>query len=261
METPKIQTYFQDQKEPVEKSFEFPLFERSLETETAKKTFLPLRSQNLFQLSEDTCAPLKVLATIPGYILIDNTQDHPFIQKGCKGSGKGGILLIDQKSAHSRILFEKLIESKTGAAIAQQTLLIPYTLNLPPHESGTLQTAIPVLNSMGIQIREFGLHTFLVDSIPFVFGNTNLDVLIKDIINQLQSFQEERCGNDLFRQEQAKLIAQAAARAAISCQQKLSAIEAQSLLEQLISCKQPYICPLGKPVIAQITGDKLAELF
>src|SRR5690606_12152181 len=148
--------------------------------------------------------------------------NHSFIEKGCKMPEKGGLLLIDQKSAHSRVLFEKLLQNRSENPIAQQTLLIPYTIELPPYESEALRNALSILNHMGIQIREFGSNTFLVDSIPQIFGNSNLDVLITDIIHDLRSLQLDHSNEQLLKRDQAKRIAQAAIRAAVSLQKRLS---------------------------------------
>lgn len=205
--------------------------------------------------------PLKVIATIPSYIILDGSTQHSFIENGCKQNGKGGFILIDQKNAHSRILFEKLLQDHSSSPIAQQALLIPHTLELPPHEAEALQRTIPALNRMGIQIREFGANTYLIDSIPQMLDNSNLDLFIKDIIHNLRSLQSSQTDEESIKCDQAKHIAQAATRAAVSFQKHLSFQEAQSLIDRLIKCNQPYICPAGKPTLVQIPSDELARLF
>lgn len=203
--------------------------------------------------------PPKVLATIPGYIILDSSVNHTFIEKGCKQ--RGGFVLIDQKNAHARILFEKLTQDHSTASIAQQSLLIPYTLELPSHESEALQRMIPSLNKMGIQIREFGANTFLMDSIPQMFGESNLDLFVTDIIHNMCGQSSGQTDAEAITSSQARHIAQAATRAAISLQKHLSPLEAQSLIDRLLGCKQPYICPSGKPTLVQISSDELTKLF
>lgn len=203
--------------------------------------------------------PLKVLATIPGYIILDGSTSHPFIENGCKQ--KGGFILIDQKNAHARILFEKLSKEKSSTHIAQQTLLIPYTLELPPYESETLKKMLPSLNTMGIAIREFGSNTYLIDSIPQLFNDSNIDLLITDMVHQLCSQPLNQADEETLKNSQAKHIALAATKAAVSLQKLLSPLEAQSLLDRLLHCNQPYICPSGKPTLVQISADELTKLF
>jgi DNA mismatch repair protein MutL len=209
----------------------------------------PLPQPVPLPLSQPKEQPLKVLATIPGYIILDGSASHPFINNGCKQ--KGGFVLIDQKNAHARILFERLSQAQSGVSIAQQTLLVPYTLELPSHESETLRKMIPSLNSMGFHIREFGGNTYLIDSIPQMFGESDIELFINDLV---QAGQSDLCN-------QAKSIAQAATRAAVSLQKHLASFEAQSLLDRLLSCSQPYVCPSGKPTLVQISSDELTKLF
>lgn len=229
--------------------------------ERLNKTNLKDNSELSFPFSASHDSPLKILATIPGYILIDGSSGHSFIKKGCRESEKGGVILVDQKSAHLRILFEKLSHIQSSQPIAQQTLLIPYTIEVSSYESEVLRGAISLLNKMGIQIQEFGSNTFLIDSIPQMFGKTNLDILIGDIIHGLRSHVGDQMNEQTLLKEKAKRIAQAAIRAAISVQKHLSILEAEALLDQLINCQEPYFCPSGKPILAQITVDELAKLF
>jgi DNA mismatch repair protein MutL len=212
-------------------------------------------------LTVDNESSLKALATIPSYIIVDGTSNQSFLQKGFKNPEKGGILIIDQKNAHARVLFEKLSQTQANSSIVLQALLIPYTIELTVHESASLRIAMPTLNKMGIHIREFGSNTFLIDAIPQLFGNSNLDVFISDIIHSLHKLQLDSIDEQLIRQEHAKQIVQAANRASVSFHQRLSLMEAQSLLDQLMTCKQPYVCPAGKPILSRITTDDLAKLF
>lgn len=206
-------------------------------------------------------SPLKVMATIPSYILLDGSSNHPFLEKRCRQHEKGGLFLIDQKRAHSRVLFEKLSQMESDSPIAQQALLIPHPIELPSYESEALRKAIPSLNKMGIHIQEFGANTFLIDSIPQLFVGSNIEVLIGDIIHDLRTLHTDLTDEQVVMREQAKRIAQAATRGAASLQKRLSLLEAQSLLEQLASCREPYACPNGKPVLAQIPWNDLAKLF
>lgn len=202
----------------------------------------------------------KVFATIPNYIVLDGSLNHSFIEKGCKQPEKGGLVLIDQKNAHSRILFEKLSQGNSHP-IAQQTLLIPHTIELTAFESDALRRSLAILEKMGIHIQEFGTTTFLIDAIPQIFGNSNVEVLISDIIHDLRTSQTDQTDEQIILRDKAKHIALAASRASVSFNKRLSTLEAQSLIDQLILCQQPYLCPSGKPIIAQITLDELAKLF
>lgn len=197
----------------------------------------------------------RVLATIPRYILVDAGSPNEFFFKFSKA--KGGLLLIDQSAAHARIIFEKLQQGSNSLKIAQQALLIPYTVEVSRFEAETLRKLLPEMNLLGIQIQEFGPQTFLIDAIPQVFGNSDIKALTADLLNMLNETSDEQG----FHYEKEKKIALAASRAAISNKKRLTVEEAQSLLAQLIQCKQPYQCPMGKPILAHLSSEDLVKLF
>jgi DNA mismatch repair protein MutL len=212
-------------------------------------------------LPEPSPSTPKIAATIPGYLIIDGHAQHPFIEKGCRFPGKGGVILIDQRNAHARIIFEKLSSQDHGSTVAQQSLLIPHTIERSPHESERLRLALPLLHKMGIRIEEFGQNTFIIDALPQVFGNSNIDLLIQEVVNDSGSTSGNDAGDSAILKEHAKRISLAASRAAVSSTRKLSPEEGHTLLTQLTKCQQPYQCPAGKPVLVQISTDDLARLF
>lgn len=223
-----------------------------IETHTSAPLPLPSPTQ---------IAPPRILATIPRYLILDETFPNAFIANGCHSSQKGGLVLIDQRHAHARVIFEKLSQSNPTAGIIQQTLLIPHTIELPPHESAALRQALPYLNNMGIQIKEFGDHTFLIDALPQIFGDANINALITEIVHDARLFHDTSSAEDTVAKEQTKRLALVASRTAVSGDRRLSLAEGQSLANQLSLCQNPYICPSGRPTLVHITADELAKLF
>ena len=219
----------------------------------------PRYATPLLPLNFNSSLNAKVIATIPRYLLIDGSDSSIFIENWKTQGNKNGLILVDQKNAHARIIFEKLSLYKS-IPIAQQPLLIPHVLELSPHEALCLLPSISDLNTLGISIKEFGDNTFIIDAIPKLFGETHIKALIADIL--LFEMQKDKGHeNTSVKIELLRKIAQAASRASISAKTSLSIIEGQSILNQLLTCQHPYVCPLGKQILVHITGDDLAKLF
>lgn len=212
-------------------------------------------TQASLSLPKSTTPP-RVMATIPRYILLDGSSNHEFISKG-NASGNSGLFLVDQKAAHSRIIFEKLQQNEEGQHIPQQSLLIPITIEVSSFDADILREAIPSLNKMGIQIQEFGSETFLVDAVPQMFCNSDIKGLITDILNDLR----DTHGDQPLENEKNKRIALAASRTAVSHDRRLSIDEAQALINQLTACRHPYQCPQGKPILLQLSHEELSKQF
>lgn len=202
----------------------------------------------------------KVLATMKQFILIDASglRDNGLFHSFDKSTGDG-LCLIDQRAAHARVIFEKISEQKQHEhqKMPVQSLLIPHTFETTPVESALLINYLDQLNQVGIGIRQSGPNAFLVDGIPQVFGNTDLRSLLTEIVSAIS----ENRGSHIVQQEHERQVAIAASRAAVTHQKKLSIEEAQSLLDQLLQCKTPFQCPMGKQTLIYISYEELAKRF
>lgn len=235
-----------------------PVFTMQPQTlpEVQSKPFVtrePIQEQELFSMPQKAKIAPRVLATLEKYILVDSST---FPEKAFL---KGGFCLVEQKAAHSRIIFERLLQKteSENAPLAIQRLLIPYTLEATPLEATLLRDNLEGLNKLGMEIHEIGPNAFIVDALPQIFGNADLQTLISNLVHGLQEFQENR----ILQKEKIKHIALAASRAAVSSEKKLSITEAQTLVNQLMECQTPYFCPQGKPTIAYVSSDELNKQF
>ena len=221
--------------------------------EMAFRSTVPQKEESLF-VAEPTKTPPKVLCTLKQFILIDAASCGEIWFK----NPREGLCLIDQKAAHSRIIFEKLSRQFSGEhCLPVQTLLIPYSFDATPLESALLLENLDKLNALGISMRQLGTHTFFIDAIPQFFGNTDLHELITELIHSMREYQDSHA----IKKIQEKQVAIAASRAAISLNKRISIEEAQALVNQLVRCQMPAQCPLGKPTWIFIGHDELEKRF
>jgi DNA mismatch repair protein MutL len=210
---------------------------------------IPTTAQpTLFSAAPSTqAAPTpKVLTTIPGYLVVDPQTVDRF--------ASGSLCLVDQRAAHARVIFERVSACESNP-IASQSLLIPYTWEAAPAEAALLRLHIDSLNRLGVGIKEFGQHTFLVDALPSVCGNIEIQGFIAGLLDRLQMHDEDAPRGE----REAKALA--ASAAAVTRARKLPYEEAQALLQQLMRCKNPYYCPQGKPTMMAFSSEELAKQF
>lgn len=187
----------------------------------------------------------KVAATMKNYIFVDpTTLSKPF----------DGMCLVDQRAAHRRVHYEKLLRHD---AISVQNLLIPYSYHATPFENALLLDHLEVFNQMGISMHQSGPNNFLIDAIPSFFENLDLPAFIHELINDLQ----ENQSSTLLQQERHKKIALAACQKSISSKERLSVMEAQSLINQLMQCEFPLQCPLRKAIFLHIDQEEIQNRF
>src|SRR5204862_31152 len=77
-----------------------------------------------------------------------------------------GIVLIDQHSAHERVLYEQFMRSLERGAAPAQRLLLPLTLHLGPAEGEAFDAHREHLERLGYEVEGFGGHTLIVNTVP-----------------------------------------------------------------------------------------------
>lgn len=167
---------------------------------------------------------------------------------------KSGLMLIDQRRAHQRILFEQFMITLTNEEGYCQQLLFPQTIEMNHSDAALFETMIPDLNSIGFDIREFGPGTFIINGIPGFIDDSNA----KNIIETAFAQYKESSGN-IKDETKEKLATSLAIASSIGYGQSLTQEEAGSLIDGLFACQTPNYSPTGKPVIEIIKLEEMEK--
>lgn len=169
--------------------------------------------------------------------------------------GDAGLVLIDQRAAHERILYERLLASRDRERKLRQSLLMPATVELSPAQSRILKQNLEQLDHLGFTIEQFGGNTFLVRAVPAQLPCEQLDEFLHDALQQL-----EDSGRTRKRVDETTL-AQIASRSAVSTSRVLSDTEIDRLLADLARTEMPYTGPTGRPVMVNLPFVDIARRF
>lgn len=197
-----------------------------------------------------------ILATLQGYCILEPFQLESRLIGASANKREGGLLLLDQRAAYSRIHYEKLLKNRTSSK-ETQPLLIPLTVPLSKSEFEAMQEYASLLNEMGFGLREFGENIFLLDAYPSFLKENELHNFLNLLTQDLVDLQSSR-RLQLLKEEQ---LALAACRSSLPTTQRLSLDEAQGLIQQLLMCDSPAQCPFGKPTTLYLSPDDLAKWF
>ncbi len=169
---------------------------------------------------------------------------------------KSGVMWIDQRRAHERILFEQHLESvRRNSSIAQQSLF-PETLTLSSTDYLVCQEIIPELGKLGFDIRDFGNNTIIVDGAPSNLETADIRGVIEELIEQYKSLQ----GN-LSVGLPERVARSMAVACAIPYGKVLQQEEMQKIVDQLFACTNPNFTPSGKPVVTIVKIEDIEKLF
>ncbi len=169
---------------------------------------------------------------------------------------KSGLMVIDQKRAHERILFEKFMEVLKSDTVASQQQLFPQTIELNPADSALLKTILEDLLCLGFDIREFGKDTFIINGTPGVLDVSSPELIVEKLI-------EEYKNSPINAKAKAKeQIAQSLAKAsALEYGTDLKKEEVDRLIDDLFACSTPNFSPDGKKVLTIIPTEDIEKSF
>jgi len=170
---------------------------------------------------------------------------------------KSGILLIDQRNAHERILYERFVDQQANNPIHSQTLLFPEILQLSANEAVAMEKILPYISELGFAIEPFGKNSFVLQGIPDIPMMENRDKL--EIIRQiLDEFQEERKTGPDINEKIAHIFAR---NFRVKRNKKLSPVEIKTLVNQLFACNEPAISPSGKKCFITFNSEDIEKQF
>ncbi|MDM1293693.1 DNA mismatch repair endonuclease MutL [Sphingobacterium sp. N143] len=235
----------------------------------AKKTGgIPSNWDSLYQIvekEESVQLPLHTEAELetdrPQHIQVeDKASSKLFFQlhnKYIVSQIHSGFILIDQQSAHERILFEQFLAQLDQHKGLSQQSLFPQTIDLNAADNELMKDILDDINGLGFQIREFGKNSYIIDGIPADLG-TGFDE-IKMIEKILEDYKNNQSEYKLAKRE--NLAKSLARNAAIKPGTPLDNTAMAELVDKLFACQSPNTSIYGNPVIVTFTLQELAEKF
>ena len=167
------------------------------------------------------------------------------------------LQVIDQHTAHERVLFERLWRAWQGRNLPTQPLLLPEPLELPVQQALILQRHLTELERLGLLIESFGPASFLIRSLPVLLGHTDLAALVQDLIDDLEQW-------DSISSLETKvkpILASLACHGAVRAGRAMALPEIKQLVQDWVAEGLIMTCPHGRRVAFRLSTDELARMF
>lgn len=169
---------------------------------------------------------------------------------------KSGLMIIDQRRAHERILFEEYLAMlKSGERPVQKTIF-PVMIELNREEMLIIEDLMTDLQQIGYDIAMLNPTTITVNGHPGDIPPGEIGSIIEAFI---AGYRETL--TDPLMGEKEKLAASLARASAIPYGRALSAHEMEDLFDSLFACTAPNYSPTGKPVIIITPIDEIDRKF
>ena len=167
-----------------------------------------------------------------------------------------GVVLIDQHSAHERVLYEQFMKTLESGEQPAQRLLFPMTLHLGPAEADAFERHRTTFERLGFEIEGFGGHTLIVRAVPMPHPRFDPDRCLRETLAALTG---DRDASTHAQHE--KLAATVACKAAIKAGDALSSSEMRALFIALRDTTLPAHDVHGRATIVQLTWEEIERRF
>jgi DNA mismatch repair protein MutL len=167
-----------------------------------------------------------------------------------------GVAIVDQHSAHERVLYEDVMRQLTGDGVPAQRLLLPLTLDFSPPELEAIDAHRELLQRVGFEIEAFSGRSIVVHTVPNPHPRFEAARCIQELVADLAGGRFGGWQNRLER-----FAATYACRAAIKAGNRLDAEEMRELVVRLLTATLPAHDVHGRPSMVQLPKDELERRF
>jgi DNA mismatch repair protein MutL len=172
-------------------------------------------------------------------------------------SGLPDLLIVDQRAAHERVIFENLLKDLNNQSPTIQKLLWPETVETHAADAELLKELLPHLQYLGFDMDEFGHNTFIVHGIPAVMTDLfSPQQAIEDILHR---FREDRQLEGMKPLEKIAVVV--ASNLSRRRGEVMTTEEMQWLIGQLLASGNPYTSPTGRRTFITFGKEDIFRKF
>ena len=167
-----------------------------------------------------------------------------------------GVAIVDQHSAHERVLYEGAMRQLTGDGASAQRLLLPLTLEFTAPELEAIDAHRELLRRVGYEVEPFSGRAVVVHTAPNPHPRFDAARCFGELVADLAGGRFGGLANRLER-----FAATYACRAAIKAGQHLEPDEMRELVARLLTATLPAHDVHGRPTVVQLPKDELERRF
>lgn len=168
----------------------------------------------------------------------------------------GQLLIVDQRAAHERILFEKYSENLIYRSATVQQLLFPRTIELSASDYAIAHEVLEDIKDLGFDVADFGTNCLIINGVPAETIKGSEKELLEGLLENYKHNANNYAGDK--RKALAHSLAQ---NEAILRTKTLDKEEQTALMQQLFKCQTPSVRPNGKVVFVEFSLQKITDLF
>mgnify|MGYP000221925277 FL=1 len=166
------------------------------------------------------------------------------------------LFIMDQHAAHEKVNYERLMKNFKEKEIYSQRLEPPMVVTVSMTEAEALTRYKDAFAGLGFTIESFGGNEYCIREVPAnLYGIGERDLFMEP----LDAVSQEN--GTLDTEVIASKIATMACKMSIKGNQRVSLMEVEHLLDELMKLENPYQCPHGRPTIIKMSKYEIDKKF
>jgi DNA mismatch repair protein MutL len=171
-------------------------------------------------------------------------------------SVKSGLMIIDQRRAHVRILFDRFLQNIRQNRGVSQRMLFPEMIEFSASEEAMLPYLIEDIEALGFELSNLGNRSYAINGVPSELSNVNFIELIHGMVSK-----SIETGSDVKDDIRESLALSMAYASAIPYGRKMSGEEMSDIVNHLFASSSDKYTPDGKLIISVIDDPDIDKRF
>lgn len=173
-------------------------------------------------------------------------------------SVKSGLMVVDIRRAKERIFYERFMKAISQNAHVTQAALFPVTVHVGVENVLLFEEHSEMLSSAGFDITPFGNDTVVVNGVPegYSVEPGRVQVMVSDLVVALSDDH-----SSVPEAMQSSMAERLARLGATSDDNRITAVEAQRLIDLLFACENAEYTVSGHKTMTIIPMDDVDKMF
>ncbi len=167
---------------------------------------------------------------------------------------QSGLMMVDQRRAHIRILYERYMKQMQEHSAATQGLLFPELLELSPSDAALLTGILDDVRALGFDITPLGGGSFSIVGTPT--GQSNPVAVVQQMVESVK--QQDGGHADALHHQLALVLAR---NNAIEVGEVLTPLQMENLIGDLFQCEIQNLSPSGKTILTILQQEAIDKMF
>ena len=167
---------------------------------------------------------------------------------------QSGLMMVDQRRAHIRILYERYLKQMQEHNAATQGLLFPELLELSPSDAALLTAILDDVRALGFDITSLGGNSFSIVGTPS--GQVNPVAVVQQMVESVKM--QDGGHTDALHHQLALVLAR---NNAIEVGEVLTPVQMEAIIGDLFQCDNPNLSPSGKTILTILQQETIDKMF